>query len=81
MVYQVEMLWRTYCDVGPSICVNSSTVCRTVAKLWETRYSRQEKLAWTAVLTEIDKIIIIQMFTYAKSNQVLRLILAPYIHF
>ena len=63
MVYQVEMRGKSSREVGESLAVDQSTVCRIVA-LSNTSGNAHRRIppsnSDTAVLTEIDKIIILE---------------------
>ena len=63
MVYQVEMQRKSCREVGENLNVNASTVCRTVALFNDTGTVDKRKHppnSGTAVLTDIDKLIIIE---------------------
>lgn len=63
MVYQVEIKGKSCREAGENLCVSPSTVCRTVALFNASGNVDKHKHpsnTGTAVLTEIDKIIIIE---------------------
>ena len=63
MVHQVEIQGKSYREVGENLGVDSSTVCRTVALFNATSNVNKRKHPpnpGTTVLTEIDKIIILE---------------------
>ncbi len=64
MIYQAKVLNKTYHQVGESLNVDPSTVCRVVALFDET--GGVSKLKYpenpgTRKLTEIDKLIILEL--------------------
>ena len=63
MVYQVEILHKSCREVGKNLCVDPSTVSRTLSLFNATGNVQERKYppnTGTAVLTEIDKIIILE---------------------
>lgn len=66
MVHQVELQGKPYREVAKNLCVDPSTVCRTVGLFNDTGSVEKRKYPpnlGSAVLTDIDKLIIIETIT------------------
>ena len=74
MVYQVEMMDKSCREVGKNLCVDPSTVCRTVASYNASGNVDKRKYppnAGTTILSEVDTIIILAT-VYDKPKVLLR---------
>ena len=63
MIHQVEVEGKSYRQVAKNLCVDQSTVCRTVALFNQTGNVEKRKYPsneGSAVLTDIDKLIILE---------------------
>ena len=66
MVHQVEVKGKSYREIAENLCVSPSTVSRTVAFFSDTGSVDKRKHppnSGSAVLTDIDKLIIIETIT------------------